>query len=95
MTAFLTIFLSVFIAELGDKTQLATALFAAEGDRPKWLVFLASSCALVASAGIATIAGSLARDLLAGPWLKISAGAGFIVIGAFILWSALRGGGAA
>jgi putative Ca2+/H+ antiporter (TMEM165/GDT1 family) len=90
MIAFLTIFLSVFVAELGDKTQLATALFAAEGDRPKWLVFLASSAALVASAGIATIAGSMAREFVEGPALKLVAGAGFVVIGALMLWSALR-----
>lgn len=90
MAAFLTIFLSVFIAELGDKTQLATALFAAEGERPKWLVFAASSAALVTSTGIATVAGSFARDLLAGPWLKLAAGAGFILIGAIILWDQLR-----
>lgn len=90
MAAFLTVFLSVFIAELGDKTQLATALFAADGSRPKWLVFLASSCALVASAGVATIAGSLAREFIEGPMLKLVAGAGFIVIGALILWSALK-----
>lgn len=90
MTAFLTVFLSVFVAELGDKTQLATALFAAEGQRSPWLVFLASSMALVASAGIATIAGSMARDYIEGPWLKIVAGGGFVVIGAFILWGALK-----
>ncbi|HET9231540.1 MAG TPA: TMEM165/GDT1 family protein [Vitreimonas sp.] len=90
MTAFLTVFLSVFIAELGDKTQLATALFAADGARSKWLVFLASSVALVASAGVATLAGSAARELLAGPILKLIAGAGFILIGAFIVWGALR-----
>jgi putative Ca2+/H+ antiporter (TMEM165/GDT1 family) len=90
MTAFLTVFLAVFIAELGDKTQLATALFAAEGDRPKWLVFVASSAALVASAGVATIAGSMAREFVEGPILKIVAGVGFIVIGAFILWGALK-----
>lgn len=90
MSAFITIFLSVFIAELGDKTQLATALFAAEGDRPRWLVFLASSSALVASAGVATIAGSVARQFVEGPALKLIAGGGFIVIGAFILWSALK-----
>jgi putative Ca2+/H+ antiporter (TMEM165/GDT1 family) len=94
MAAFLTVFLSVFIAELGDKTQLATALFAAEGDRPKWLVFLASSAALVASAGLATIVGSVAREFIEGPVLKIVAGAGFVVIGAFILWSALKPAGA-
>jgi putative Ca2+/H+ antiporter (TMEM165/GDT1 family) len=90
MTAFITVFLSIFIAELGDKTQFATALFAADGAQPKWLVFLASSTALVASAAIATLAGSAARELFAGPTLKLIAGAGFIVIGAAIVWGALR-----
>jgi putative Ca2+/H+ antiporter (TMEM165/GDT1 family) len=87
MSAFLTVCLSVFIAELGDKTQLATALFAADGARSKWLVFFASSAALVASA---TLAGSAAREFFAGPSLKLIAGAGFILIGAFIIWGALR-----
>jgi putative Ca2+/H+ antiporter (TMEM165/GDT1 family) len=90
MTAFLTVFLSVFVAELGDKTQLATALFAADSERSKWLVFFASSAALVTSAAIATLAGSLAREYLAGPWLKIIAGSGFVVIGAAMLWDALK-----
>jgi putative Ca2+/H+ antiporter (TMEM165/GDT1 family) len=90
MIAFLTVFLSVFVAELGDKTQLATALFAADAARSKWLVFFASSAALVASAGVATIAGSLAREFMEGPLLKIIAGCGFVAIGAFMLWSALK-----
>jgi putative Ca2+/H+ antiporter (TMEM165/GDT1 family) len=90
MTAFLTVFLSVFVAELGDKTQLATALFAADSARPPWLVFLASSMALVASAGIATVAGTFAREYVEGPTLKLVAGGGFIVIGSLILWSALK-----
>jgi putative Ca2+/H+ antiporter (TMEM165/GDT1 family) len=94
MSAFLTVFLAVFVAELGDKTQFATALFAAEGERPKWLVFLASSAALVASAGLATIVGSAACELMQGPALKTVAGAGFIVIGVVMLWGALRPGGA-
>jgi putative Ca2+/H+ antiporter (TMEM165/GDT1 family) len=90
MTAFLTVFLSVLVAELGDKTQLATALFAADTGRSKWLVFLASSAALVTSAAMATLAGSIAREYVSGPTLKLVAGAGFIVIGAFILWGALK-----
>jgi putative Ca2+/H+ antiporter (TMEM165/GDT1 family) len=53
VTAFLATFLPVSAARLGDKTQLATAVFAAAGDRSRWLVFLASSMALVALAGIA------------------------------------------
>jgi putative Ca2+/H+ antiporter (TMEM165/GDT1 family) len=91
---FATVFATIFIAELGDKTQLATALFAAEGDRPKWLVFFASSAALVASDGLATVLGSVAREFIAGPTLKIVAGAGFVLIGAFMLWGALRPAGA-
>ena len=89
-TAFLTIFAAVFLAEFGDKTQLATVLFAGEGDRPKWLVFLASSAALVTSTALATLAGSLLHGLFNGPWLKLAAGAGFILIGALIVWEALR-----
>ena len=90
LTSFLTIFASVFLAELGDKTQLATALFAGEGDRPKWLVFLASSAALVTSTALATLAGSLLPGLFSGPWLRLAAGAGFIAIGAFLIWEALK-----
>ena len=89
-TAFFTIFASVFLAEFGDKTQLATALFAGEGDRPKWLVFLASSAALVTSTALATLAGSLLHGLLSGPWPKLAAGGGFILIGVLIVWEALR-----
>lgn len=91
MTAFLTVFLTVFIAELGDKTQLATALFAADGERPRWLIFFASSAALIASAGLATLAGAFAREIMQGPWLKFVAGGGFILIGALIIAGALRG----
>jgi putative Ca2+/H+ antiporter (TMEM165/GDT1 family) len=90
LTSFFAIFASVFLAELGDKTQLATALFAGEGDRPKWLVFLASSAALVTSTALATLAGSFLHGLFAGPWLRLAAGAGFIVIGVFIVWQALK-----
>ena len=90
MTAFLTVFLSVFVAELGDKTQLATALFAAEQRSSPWLIFLASSGALVTSAALATLIGSFARGLVEGPWLKLIAGGGFILIGAGIILNALR-----
>ena len=90
LTAIFTIFASVFLAELGDKTQLATALFAGEGDRPKWLVFLASSAALVTSTALATLAGSLLHGLFAGPWLKLAAGVAFIILGALIVLGALR-----
>lgn len=90
MAAFFSVFIAVFLAELGDKTQIATASFAAGGDRNPWLVFLASSAALVASAGLATVLGGAAREFIQGPVLKLFAGAAFIVIGALTIYGALK-----
>jgi putative Ca2+/H+ antiporter (TMEM165/GDT1 family) len=86
MTAFITVFLSVFFAELGDKTQLATVLFSADGDRPKWIVFLAAASALVASTGIAVALGGAAERYLSDLPLKLIAGAGFILIGGYLVF---------
>lgn len=85
MGAFLTIFFSVFLAELGDKTQLATLLFAADGGRSKIAVFAAASGALVASSALAVLAGAAADRYLGALPLKLIAGAGFIIIGGFII----------
>jgi putative Ca2+/H+ antiporter (TMEM165/GDT1 family) len=82
MIAFLTVFAVVFLAELGDKTQIATFLFAAEGERPKALVFAAASLALVLSSAIAVLLGAAAERHLSAIPLKLIAGAGFIMIGA-------------
>jgi hypothetical protein len=74
MSAFVSMFLLVFLAELADKAQVATAMFAAAGNRPAWLVFAASSAARVASSAIATLAGGAAVHVVQGPWLKVVAG---------------------
>ena len=55
-----------------------------------WMVFLASSSALVASAALATVLGTVLRSLFEGPWLKLGAGALFIVIGVLTIWSVLK-----
>ncbi len=78
------IFLSVFLAELGDKTQLATLLFASEGKHSPVAVFAAAALALVVSTGIAVLVGSQARVLLDGLPIKLIAGLGFVAIG---LWT--------
>jgi len=82
------IFLAVFLAELGDKTQLATLLFASDTQVSKMGVFLAASGALVLSTLIAVLAGSQLSHYISPRALKIMAGVGFIVIGTWVLWSA-------
>jgi putative Ca2+/H+ antiporter (TMEM165/GDT1 family) len=82
---FLTVFATVFLAELADKTQLATLLFAADGQISKWGVFIAAAAALVLSTAIAVIVGGVAAHLLNKKVLAIIAGGGFIVIGILTL----------
>lgn len=84
MRELLTIFLTVFLAELGDKTQLATLLFASDGKVSPWGVFLAAAFALVASTAIAVVLGSAAERTLTMVPLKLIAGIGFVAIG---LWT--------
>ena len=86
MKAFAAIFLSVFLAELGDKTQLATLLYATDPGTGKLRVFLAAGGALLLSTLIAVVVGEELGRLLDPRHLKIAAGIGFIAIG---LWLAL------
>jgi len=88
LKAFLTIFAAVFIAELGDKTQLATMLFAADEQVSKWTVFVAASAALVVAAGLGVLAGSLLAEYINQRMLSWIAGSGFILIGAYTLYQA-------
>ncbi len=85
---FLTIFAAVFIAELGDKTQLATMLFAADKEVSKYTVFIAASAALIVASAIGVLAGSLLSEYINEKILHYVAGVGFIAIGAFTLYHA-------
>jgi putative Ca2+/H+ antiporter (TMEM165/GDT1 family) len=84
----LTVFLTVFVAELGDKTQLATMLFAADQQVSKWTVFLGASLALVATSALGVIAGGVLSNLISPKQLQLIAGGGFIAIGIWTLWRA-------
>jgi putative Ca2+/H+ antiporter (TMEM165/GDT1 family) len=92
LQAFFTVFISVFLAELGDKTQLATMLFASnsESTASKWTVFLAASAALTVSAAIGVLAGSLVGKYVNPRTLQIVAGMGFVLIGTWTLWQAFK-----
>ncbi|MBN1205969.1 MAG: TMEM165/GDT1 family protein [Myxococcaceae bacterium] len=81
-----TTFVAVFLAELGDKTQLATLTFATSG-QSRWAVFLGSAAALVATSAIAVLAGEAITRVISPALLKRLAGVAFVVIGAWVLWS--------
>lgn len=85
MKTYATVFLSVFVAELGDKTQLATLLFASRPDASKLGVFGASAAALVASSLLAVLLGERLGIWLRPELLKTVAGGAFIAIGAWML----------
>ncbi|TMH44977.1 MAG: TMEM165/GDT1 family protein [Betaproteobacteria bacterium] len=80
-----TVFAAVFVAELGDKTQLATLLFAADKAVSRWTVFAGASLALVAASAIGVGAGAVLAQYLNPRYLHYLAGVGFIAIGAWTL----------
>jgi putative Ca2+/H+ antiporter (TMEM165/GDT1 family) len=84
---FATVFGTVFLAELGDKTQLATVLFAARNTVSLWTIFIAAAAALVLTTAIAVAAGGAVSQYVNPRYLSYAAGVGFIIIGA---WTILR-----
>lgn len=84
----LTVFATVFVAELGDKTQLATLLFAADAEVSKMTVFLGASLALILTSALGVLAGGLVSNIIEPRYLSYIAGVGFILIGAWTLWAA-------
>ena len=84
---FLTVFGTIFLAEIGDKTQLATMLYAADASHPKLTVFAGAASALVAAAAIGILAGGLVSQYVEPRMLSWIAGVGFIAVG---IWTILR-----
>ncbi len=89
----LPIFSSVFMAELGDKTQVATLLFIAGGSATAVEVFLASSTALVLSTFLAVMFGSAVARFVSPGTLKTLAGSVFLALGAYYVCQGLGLGG--
>jgi putative Ca2+/H+ antiporter (TMEM165/GDT1 family) len=85
MRAYAIVFLSVFLAEIGDKTQLATVLFATDHELSRAGVLGAAAGALMTSTVIAVLAGSLIGAWVEPHRLRKLAALGFIVIGAVML----------
>jgi putative Ca2+/H+ antiporter (TMEM165/GDT1 family) len=87
LKAFGTVFVTVFLAEIGDKTQLATMLFAADAKTTKWVVFAGSALALILAAAIGVLVGAQIERFISPRTLKIVAGVGFIAIGIWTIAS--------
>jgi len=81
---FWSTFALVFMAELGDKTQLATLGISADGGHAP-TVFVASSAALVLSSLIAVVLGSAAKTWLPREAVRICSGIFFVAAGVLIL----------
>ena len=84
---FATVFATVFVAELGDKTQLATFLYAADAHNPKLTVFAASAAALVLTSALGVLAGAFISQHVSPKALSWVAGAGFVLVG---VWTIAR-----
>jgi putative Ca2+/H+ antiporter (TMEM165/GDT1 family) len=81
----LTTFGLIFLAEMGDKTQLAAITLAAQTRQP-WAVFLGASLALTAVSLIGVLLGSALANYINAEYLRKAAATAFIVIGVLMLW---------
>jgi putative Ca2+/H+ antiporter (TMEM165/GDT1 family) len=82
---FATVFATVFVAELGDKTQLATLLYASDAAHPKLTVFAAAASALVLTSALGVLAGSFVAQYVDPRLVRWAAGLGFIAVGLWVL----------
>lgn len=89
LRGFLTTFGLVFLAELGDKTQLATMSMAATTGQ-RWSVFAAAALALVLSSLLAVLLGEFLRTRVDPLWIQRAAATLFLVLGAWMLVASLR-----
>ena len=81
----LTTFGLVFLAELGDKTQLTTMFLVAENKSP-WATFIGAALALVCSTIVGVLAGTVINQLIPAHYIHTAAGIAFLLIGVLLLW---------
>ncbi len=84
---FVTVFVTVFIAELGDKTQLATLLYASDKSHPKFTVFAGAASALIVASAIGVLGGTVLSQFINPKVVRWVAGVGFIAVGLWVIVS--------
>jgi len=82
---FATVFATIFVAELGDKTQLATLLYASDASHSRLTIFAAAAAALVLSSALGVLAGSFVAQHLDPKLVRVLAGGGFVLVGLWVL----------
>ena len=85
-----TVFGVVFLAELGDKTQLATLLFASKSPDKLFAVFVGASTALIVASAVGVLAGGFISQYVGPKYLSYVAGIGFLLIGLWTIWQAAQ-----
>lgn len=89
MKATVAVFVALFLAELGDKTQLAVISFVAGGNS-RWAVFLGASAALIASTALAVLVGEGLLRVVRPAYLQLGAAALFLIVGVLVGIEALK-----
>jgi putative Ca2+/H+ antiporter (TMEM165/GDT1 family) len=84
-TLLFTVFATIFVAEIGDKTQLATLLYASGAEVSKLTVFLGAALALILTSALGVLVGAALSQYLNPKYLAWVAGVGFIAVGIWTL----------
>ena len=87
---FLSTFVLIFLAELGDKTQLAAMARAASSGSAKWTIFFAASAALVFSTLLAVLVGGALTRVVPEKYIRVGAGVLFVIFGVLLVRDALK-----
>lgn len=85
---FIGLMVTAFLAELGDKSQVLTLLYASGEQMPAWIIFLGVSLALVSATAIAVLAGTALAQFMSEKLLAWVSGFGFLALGIVTLYRA-------
>jgi putative Ca2+/H+ antiporter (TMEM165/GDT1 family) len=89
LVVFGTTFVTIFLAEIGDKTQLSTLLMSAESHAP-WVVFLGSAAALITTSLLGVLLGSWISSRLSPKTVEKAAGIMLLFISVMLFWDVIQ-----